>query len=97
MKKMCRHMMEEWLAEVCSEGDYQRPSFPAQISEVLAITLENEVWSGLAARIHTHTHTHSMHARTHARTHTHTHTQHAHTLDMTYFHLHVVTNEDCDS
>lgn len=43
MKKMCHHMTAEWLAEVCEDGDHMRPSFPAHISEVLAITLENEV------------------------------------------------------
>ena len=39
MKRMSRHMTTEWLVDVCGEGE----SFPAQISEVLAISLENEV------------------------------------------------------
>lgn len=39
MKRMSRHMTTEWLVDVCGEGE----PFPAQISEVLAISLENEV------------------------------------------------------
>ena len=39
MKRMSRHMTTEWLVDVCGEG----APFPAQISEVLAISLENEV------------------------------------------------------
>ena len=43
MKKICRYITSEWLEEISQERDVQLPTFPAQISEVLAITLENEV------------------------------------------------------
>ena len=43
MRKVCRYITSEWLEEISQEGDAQQPTFPAQISEVLAITLENEV------------------------------------------------------
>ena len=43
MKKICRYITSEWLEEISQDRDVQQPTFPAQISEVLAITLENEV------------------------------------------------------
>ena len=42
MRKICRYITSEWLEEISQEGEAQQPTFPAQISEVLAITLENE-------------------------------------------------------
>ena len=44
MRKICRYITSEWLEEISQERDAQQPTFPAQISEVLAITLENEVF-----------------------------------------------------
>ena len=44
LRKMCRYVSPQWLIELCEEaGDPQKPSFPAQISEVLAAVMENEV------------------------------------------------------
>ena len=45
LRKMCRYLTKEWLAELCEEvpSDPQRPPFIASISEVLAAVLENEV------------------------------------------------------
>jgi len=41
---MCRYVSPQWLSELCEEvGDPQRPTFPAQISEVLATVMESEV------------------------------------------------------
>ena len=48
LRKMCRYLTKEWLAELCEEvpSDPQRPPFIASISEVLAAVLENEVIPG---------------------------------------------------
>ena len=48
LRKMCRYLTKEWLAELCEEvpSDPQRPPFIASISEVLAAVLENEVGQG---------------------------------------------------
>jgi len=44
LRKMCRYVSPQWLSELCEEvGDPQRPTFPAQISEVLATVMESEV------------------------------------------------------
>lgn len=44
LRKMCKYITVEWLVELCEDvGDLQRPPFAAQISEVLAVVLENEV------------------------------------------------------
>lgn len=42
--KMCPHITTDMLQEICEGGDYQR-SFPDQISEVLTLTLEKEVYN----------------------------------------------------
>ena len=48
LRKMCRYLTKEWLAELCEEvpSEPQRPPFIASISEVLAAVLENEVSQG---------------------------------------------------
>ena len=68
LRKMCRYLTREWLAELCEEvpTDPQRPPFIASISEVLAAVLENEVCSA--------TLTYISYLHMHMRTHTHTHT-----------------------
>lgn len=44
LRKMCKYVAAEWLVELCSElGDAQKVPFTVQISEVLAVVLENEV------------------------------------------------------
>lgn len=41
---MCPRITSDMLQEICEGVDHQR-SFPDQISEVLTLTLENEVYN----------------------------------------------------
>ena len=44
LRKMCRYITAEWLGELCAaDVGEQWPPFPTQISEMLAVVLEDEV------------------------------------------------------